>query len=168
MQIKIEELKELCLEILTRKGLSNEEAEQIFAEYLDGELRGRECHGFQGFPKFGAKLIDSEAREEVIKEEDNLLFINGNKRLGQLVCNKYVPKLIEKTKTKNIALMGIYNMHSYMMPGTYARMAAEYDLVGLIFNYGGKARICPAGSIDPVFATNPIAVGIPSNDLLLL
>ena len=104
MKIKIEELNELCMKILKSKCLSEEEAEIIFQEYLDGELRGRECHGFQAFPKFGAKLVDPKAKEEVIKEEDNLLYINGNGRLGQLVCNKWVPKLIEKAKKAAIKL----------------------------------------------------------------
>ena len=165
MKIKIQEIKDLCLEILTKKGLSTEDAETIFNEYLDGELRGRECHGFSFFKNFGAKLVDSKAKETILKDEDNLLFIDGGGKLGQLVCNKYVPQLIAKAKNKNMAMMGIKNMHSYLMPGTFARMIAENDLVGFIFNYGGKARICPTGSIDPMLATNPIAVGIPSNDL---
>ena len=165
MRITIPELKELCLPILMKQGLSQEEAETVFSEYLDGELRGRECHGFAFFKNFGAKLVDSNAKEEVLKDEENLLFIDGGGKLGQLVCSKYVPQLIAKAKTKNMAMMGIKNMHSYLMPGTYARMIAENDLVGFIFNYGGKARIAPTGSVDPMFATNPIAVGIPSNSL---
>lgn len=164
MQIKINELKKMCLPILVKKGLTEEQALEVFSEYLDGELRGRECHGFSAFPKFGAKLVDFEGEPEVIREDDNLLYINGKKNLGQLVCNKYVPRLIQKAKKKHIAMMGIYNMHSYLMPGTYARMAADDDVVGFVFNYGGAPRIAPTGSIDPVFATNPIAIGIPSKD----
>jgi len=165
MKIKIQEIKDLCLEILTKKGLSTEDAETIVNEYLDGELRGRECHGFAFFKNFGAKLVDPNAKEEVLKDEDNLLFIDGGGKLGQLICNKYVPQLITKAKSKHMAMLGIKNMHSYLMPGTYARMIAENDLVGFIFNYGGKARIVPTGSIDPMLATNPIAIGMPSNDL---
>lgn len=164
MKIKIEELKKMCLSVLMKKGLNEEGALDVFNEYLDGELRGRKCHGFQSFVKFGAKLVDFDGEPKVIREEDNLLYIDGKKNLGQIVCNKYVPKLIEKAREKNIAMMGIYNMHSYLMPGTYARMAAENDLVAFIFNYGGAPRIASQGSIDPMFGTNPIAIGIPSSD----
>ncbi|MBU0975904.1 MAG: Ldh family oxidoreductase [Patescibacteria group bacterium] len=164
MKIKINELKELCTTILKQKGLDDSQAQQIFNEYLDGEMRGRECHGFQAFPKFGAKLIDFEGEPEILREEDNLFYIDGKKNLGQLVCNKYVPLLIQKAKNKHIAMMGIKNMHSYLMPGTYARMAAENDVIGFIFNYGGWKRIAPADSIDPFFGTNPIAIGIPSKN----
>lgn len=164
MKIKITELEDMCVAVLKAKGLSEDQAKQVFDEYLDGELRGRECHGFQAFPKFGAKLVEMESKPEIIREEDNLFYIDGKKNLGQLVCNEYVPKLIQKTKKKHIAMMGIKNMHSYLMPGTYARMAAKNDVVGFIFNYGGWHRIAPHGSIDPFFGTNPIAIGIPGKD----
>jgi len=161
MKIKIQEIKKMCIEILTKKGLSKNDAQAIFQEYLDSELSGRSCHGFQVFPKFGTKLVDVEKPAEVIKEGDNFLYIDGKRNLGQIVCNQYIPKLIKKVKDKNIAMMGIYNMHSYLKPGTYARMAAENDIVAFVFNYGGRKKIAPHGSIDPFFGTNPIAIGLP-------
>lgn len=165
MRIKINELKNLCFQILTNKGLSQKDADLIFNEYLDAELRGRACHGFQAFKQFGAKLANPTGNPKVIKEDDNFLFIDGQQNFGQVICNEFVPKLIDKAKKKHVAMMGIKNMHSYLMPGTYARMAAEKNVVALIFNYGGAPRICPAGSIDPIFGTNPIAIGIPSEEL---
>ena len=161
MQIKIKELKKLCLSILIKKGLDKKNALDVFNEYLDSEISGHKGHGFQAFAEFGAKLTDFEGEAKIIKEEDNFLHIDGKKNLGQIVCNKYVPKLIQKAKNKNIAIMGIKNMYSYLRPGIYARMAAKNDIVGFVFNYGGWPRIAPAGSIDPFFGTNPIAIGIP-------
>ncbi len=162
MKLTIQELKDLCLPILTKQGLSQEDAETVFSEYLDGELRGRECHGLFAFTTFGNKIINSDSKEEVIKDEASLLYINGKGNLGQLVCNKFVPKLIEKAKNNNIAMMGILNMGSYLMPGTYARMIAENDLICFIFNYGGTPRIVPHGSIEPIFGANPLAISIPN------
>lgn len=144
-----------------KKGLSEKNALDVFNEYLDSELSEHKGHGFQAFAEFGAKLTDFEGKAKIIKEEDNLLYIDGRKNLGQIVCNKYVPKLIQKAKNKNIAIMGIYNMYSYLRTGTYARMAAENNIIGFVFNYGGWPRIAPTGSIDPFFGTNPIAIGIP-------
>ena len=161
MKIKIKELEKICLSILMKKGLSRRDALAVYGEYLDSELSGHKGHGFQAFVEFGAKLIYSEGKARIIKENDNLLYIDGKRNLGQIVCSEYVPKLIKKAKKKNIAIMGIKNMHSYLRPGTHAKLAAENDIVGFVFNYGGRPRIAPAGSIDPFFATNPIAIGIP-------
>ena len=164
MKVKIKEIKKLCLDILIKKGLSKKEAQDIFQEYLNSELMGITCHGFQAFSKFGAKLVESKGKAKIEKEGNSFLYIDGKKNLGQIVCNQYVPKLIKKARKNDIAMMGIHNMHSYLRPGTYARMAAENDLVGFVYNYGGWKRIAPYGSIDPFFGTNPIAIGVPGKD----
>ena len=126
---------------------------------------GRKCHGFSAFPTFAIKCIRSRQGEaEIVKETDTYALVDGKAKLGQIVCKKMIPKTIAKAKKKGIAMLGIYNMGSYLMPGTYARMAAEKDMVCFVFNYGGKERIAPTGSIDPVFATNPIAIGVPTKE----
>ncbi|MFC1753592.1 Ldh family oxidoreductase [Thermoproteota archaeon] len=165
MKISIQEIKDLCITKAQEKGLTKEQAEILVEEYLDGELRGRKCHGFAAFPKFAIKKLKTFGKDpKIIKEEDCYMLVDGQGGMGQLVLHDIFPKLIEKAKAKGIAMLGIHNMHSYLMPGTYARKAAENDLIAEIYNYGGAPRICPTGSIDPIFATNPIAVGIPTND----
>jgi L-2-hydroxycarboxylate dehydrogenase (NAD+) len=165
MRINIQELKDLCVSVLSQKGLSSFDAELVFNEYLDAELRGKKSHGFQSFADFAAKKAGSSGEPKIIKETGCYLHIDGQKSFGQVVCHKYVPKAISKAKENGICMMGITNMHSYQMPGTYARMAAESDIVALIFNYGGHPRIAPTGSIDPIFGTDPIAIGIPAEDM---
>jgi len=165
LKIKIDEIKELAIKVAEKNGLTREQAEIIVAEYLDGQLRGRKCHGFSAFPKFAVKKLKTFGTpHEILKNEDCYMLVNGNGSMGQIVLNDVFPKLMEKAKDKGIAMLGMFNMHSYLMPGTYARQAANNDLIALMFNYGGAPRICATGSIDPMFATNPIAVGIPSND----
>lgn len=161
MRIKINELTKLCLGILQKKGLTKQQAHIVYEEYLDAELRGITCHGFSAFPAFKSELIDLDAKPEILRNEDTLLFIDGKKNFGPIVCREFVPKLIEKAKKKHIAMMGIYNMHSYLMPGTYTRIAAENDVVGFLFNYGGAPRVAPYGSIDPILGADTISIGIP-------
>lgn len=162
MKVLINDLKSLCLEILTKKGLSKKDAAIVFNDYLEQELQGKSDHGFQSFIGFGAKLAEPVGSPKIIKQNAGWLFIDGHKNLGQIVCNKYVPVLISKAKKMGIAMMGISNMHSYQMPGTYARLIAEQGLIGIITNYGGWPRVAPYGSIDPIFGNNPIAIGIPA------
>lgn len=164
MKIKINELTEICMSILQKKGLTNEQAQIVYEEYLDAELRGKECHGFNAFLTFKSELIDFDSKPEVLRDEDNLLFIDGKKNFGPIICKKFVPELIKKAKKKHIAMMGIYNMHSYLMPGTYTRLAAENDVVGFLFNYGGAPRVAPNGSLDPILGADTISIGIPSDN----
>lgn len=163
MRIKIEELKQLAENILEKKGVKEEDIPLIIEEYLDGELRERKGHDFSSFPKFCIKKLDSYGKELIIeKDEDSFMLVNGNGGLGQIVMPKLLPKIIQKAKDKGIAMLGIYNMHPYMMPGTWARKTTEHNVIAIIYNYGGTPRVAPTGSIDPIFATNPIAFGVPS------
>ncbi|MFA5154934.1 MAG: Ldh family oxidoreductase [Patescibacteria group bacterium] len=162
MKVLIKNLANLCVKILEKKGLSQKDALVIFNDYLEQELQGKSDHGFQSFIGFGAKLVKPDGAPKIIKQNSAFLFIDGKKNLGQIVCNKFMPVLMKKAKKNGIAMMGISNMHSYLAPGKYAGWAAENDLVAIIINYGGWPRIAPSGSIDPIFGTNPIAIGIPS------
>ena len=165
-KITINELRILCMKVFKKHGLSDNDAETIFQEYLDGEARGRLSHGFSSFNKFVTKVGNGKfAKHKIEKEGGCWTMVNGMGSLGQLVCKEVMGLTIEKAKKNGIALTGIYNMHTYLMPGTFARMAANNDMIALIFNTGGKPRIAPFGSIDPIFGTNPIAVGIPTNGL---
>jgi L-2-hydroxycarboxylate dehydrogenase (NAD+) len=165
MKIKIEDIKRMCIDVATKHGLSKEDAEVLVSEYLEGELRSRKCHGFSAFPKFAIKALSSRRGDfKIVKDSETHMLVDGMGNLGQIVCNKLIPEMIEKTKKNGIATLGIRNMESYLMPGTYARQIAEKDLVCFIFNYGGRERIAPTASIDPIFGTNPIAIGIPTKE----
>ena len=168
MKIKINELQNIAVKMLVEQGASKKDAEIIVEDFMDSELRGKKDHGFSSFKKFAVKDIKKTAtgvKPMIEKETESYMLINGNGLLGQVVCKDVMDKTIAKAKKKGIAMTGIYNMESYMTPGTYARQAAEKDVIAIICNYGGKNRTAPFGSIDPVFGTNPIAIGIPSNTI---
>lgn len=165
MKVKIEEIKELCVSILMKYGLNRDDSILVVDEFIERELMGEQGHGFNAFIEFGPKRVKSRKGDFVIvKDEENYLLVNGNGNLGQVVCNSVVPSCIKKAKKHGISMMGIYNMESYLTPGTYARLAAVEDIIAMIFNYGGTKRTAPTGSIDPIFGTNPIAIGIPANE----
>ncbi|MBI4049223.1 MAG: Ldh family oxidoreductase [Candidatus Doudnabacteria bacterium] len=164
MRIDKKKLVDLCVKALVKRRLSTNQAKLVVDEFLDAELRGQAEHGFFTFPQFVSKLTVPQTKPKILKETNNLLYIDGQGNFGQVVCNQYVPKLISKARRHNIAIMGIVNMRSYQMPGTYARLAAQNNLVAFVFNYGGGSRVAPFGSIDPILGANPIAIGLPSKN----
>lgn len=78
MKIKIGEIKKLCMDVALKHGLSKEEAGLVVDEYLEGELRGRQCHGFSAFTKFAIKATRSRKGEaKIIKESDTYMLMDG-------------------------------------------------------------------------------------------
>ncbi|MCK5177427.1 MAG: Ldh family oxidoreductase [Candidatus Aenigmarchaeota archaeon] len=165
MKIKIEEIKQLCADILLKEGLSKEESQIIVKEYLYGELRGEKSHGFASFLKFAVEKINSKKGElKILKEDDAYALIDANGNIGQLV-GKYAMELaITKAKKTGIAIVGIKNMESYLMPGYYANMASEKNMIGIAIN-NSKSRVAPSGGTEPKLGTNPIGLAIPTNNV---
>ncbi|UCD04381.1 MAG: Ldh family oxidoreductase [Candidatus Woesearchaeota archaeon] len=71
---------------------------------------------------------------------------------------------IKKAKSKGIALVGIHNMHSYLMPGYYAKMAADKNMIGFVID-NARSRVAPYGGIEPRLGANPIGLAIPAKDI---
>jgi LDH2 family malate/lactate/ureidoglycolate dehydrogenase len=116
------------------------------------------------FPSVIEKLDATGNKLKVEKEKENYLLIDGNGGLGQLVAKEVIELTIKKAKNSGTCLAGIFNMHSYLMPGYYAKMFAEADMIGIVMN-NSKSRVAPFGGIEPKLGTNPLAIAFPTNDI---
>ncbi len=164
MKIALEQLRKCCVSALTANGLSPDEAELVAEEYLDAELRGRHSHGIVALVSLINKGLQKAKEEElVVKSGSVYALLNGKRNLAAIVLKRQLPKAIKNAREHGVYVLAIFNMHSYLMPGTVARAIAAEELIALLCNYGGQKRVAPHGSIDPLFATNPLAAGIPSH-----
>lgn len=165
MKVKISEIKKILVLSLTKRGLSNNEARLVAEEYLIGELEGKITHGLIAFPLLveNKTSLKSDQPWKIIRETPSLIYINGNKNIGQLVVDFTIKKIFKKIKKTGVVLSALYNITPILRPGSIARNLAEKDLVSLIFENGGKNMISPPGGIDPVVGTNPLGMGIPTN-----
>jgi L-2-hydroxycarboxylate dehydrogenase (NAD+) len=163
MKIKIDEIKQMCIDVLLKLGINKEDSEIIVKEYLYGELTGKKSHGFSSFKKMKEKIEGRKGSCEIIKEDDNYALINGNKDFGQLVGKKAMELAIKKAKEKGMALVGMNNMESYLMPGYYAKMASDQNMIGIVID-NSRSRVVPYGGIEPRLGANPIGLAIPSKD----
>ena len=55
------------------------------------------------------------------------------------------------------------NMQSYLMPGYYAKMASDKNMIGIVID-NSKSRVAPFGGIEPKLGANPIGLAIPTNN----
>lgn len=163
MKIKIKQITKLCIDKLVELGLSQEDADIIVREFLYGELSGKKSHGFATFPSIKSKINPKSKKWIIVKEDDSHALIDAKENLGQLVGNYAVQLAIDKAKTTGISMVGMYNMHSYLMPGYYAKKAAESNMIGIVVD-NAPSKVAPFGGIDPKIGTNPIAIAIPTNN----
>jgi len=164
MKIEISEIKKICQDVLEGLGFDDEQSEIIFQEYLYGEMSEIKSHCFLSFLNITKKVKSKQGDWGIIKEDDSYALINGNGNLGQLVGRFAMDLAIKKAKENGIALVGMNNMESYLMPGYYAKMIADQDMIGIVID-NSKSRVAPYGGFEPKLGANPIGLALPTKDI---
>lgn len=163
-KIKISELTELLEKILVKNRLTKSEARIVAEDYVTGELDGKFSHGILAFlnmPKILAVGVDKKPK--IVKQSTGHAYINGNQGLGQLVAQFARELVIKKAKKNGIAMVGIANHLNFLRPGTQAEKIAEKGFIAIVGNNGGRNMVTPAGGVDPILATNPLGIAIPTS-----
>jgi L-2-hydroxycarboxylate dehydrogenase (NAD+) len=161
MKIALKELEELTTRALKNYGYNDTETATIRDMLLYAQLRGNN----QGVVKLIGKGIpkNPDAKDITIEKESTLSGkINGNQNQAMVVVKKALEVVVDKAKSHGIGIAGTFNTStSSGAIGYVASAIARQGLVGLVFA-SSPPRVATAGSYQPIFGTNPVAVGIPA------
>ncbi len=163
MKIKITELNDLGNKALKKYGYTKDETSIILDMLMYAQLRGNN----QGIVKLIGKGLpkNPQAGEIVIDRETKLSArINGNNNAGAVVMNKAVTTAIMKAKEHGFGIVGTHDTStSTGALGYWADKIAKEGLIGFVFA-GSPETVTYHGSYEPIFGTNPLAIGIPADD----
>jgi L-2-hydroxycarboxylate dehydrogenase (NAD+) len=163
IKVQIPEVRKTLIDIIMSKGVINQaDAETLADDYVEGEIQGKKSHGLASFIAVVPTLSDKRSGMEIIKESDSALYIDAHGGFGSIEGRKAAALLIKKAKNQGVAAGFIRNIKSWLRPATVAQYVAEHDMVSFVTNTGGSAMVAPPGGKDPVIGTNPIGIGIPS------
>jgi L-2-hydroxycarboxylate dehydrogenase (NAD+) len=161
MKISIRELKELTAGAVRNYGYNENEVTIISDVLLYAQLRDNN----QGVVKLIGTGIpkDSKAGEISIEKETPLSArINGNRNHAMIVVRKALDIVIEKARRNGFGIAGTFNTNtSSGAIGYFASALAKQGLIGFVFSRSPE-RVAVHGSYEPVFGTNPLAIGIPA------
>lgn len=161
MQVNLEQLKQTTLTVLARSGYSPEEAQIILEVLLYAQLRGNN----QGIVKLiGAGMPrDPQARPIRIDRETKLsALLDGGRNSGMVVMRRGLDMAIDKAREHGIGITGTHNTNSSTGAiGYYANAAAQAGFIGFAFSGSGE-YVAMHGAYEPIFGTNPLAIGVPS------
>ena len=165
MKIKISELRNLMVKLVSSKYYTKKEALSIVEPLIWAEISGKNTQGI-------LKLLGSEPYQDikpiykpkVIKKAQLSTLIDGGKSAAPLVAQMATDKVIKIATNKGFGIVGVNNTFSSVGSlGYYARKIAKANLIGIVMASSPKA-INHFGGIDPVYGTNPIAFGFPTNE----
>jgi L-2-hydroxycarboxylate dehydrogenase (NAD+) len=147
---------------------------QVDARRMADVLLWAEMSGIK--PMGIAKLVGSEpvqdqkasAATEIVRDTKLSRLINAHGAPAPLACQQATDVVIQKAKEHGYGLVGVNNTFcSSAALAYYADRIAKEDLIAIIMSRSAGS-VAPFGSSDPLFGTNPIAYGFPTNEAPLL
>lgn len=161
MQVDLELLKQTTLTVLARSGYPPDEAQIILEVLMYAQLRGNN----QGIVKLIGPGMprDPQARPITIDRETKLsVLLDGGRNSGMVVMRRALDIAIDKAREHGIGLAGTHNTNSSTGAiGYYANAATQAGFIGFAFSGSGE-YVAMHGSYEPIFGTNPLAIGVPS------
>jgi LDH2 family malate/lactate/ureidoglycolate dehydrogenase len=165
MKISTQDLKEKIVVLMTSKNFTEEDAGNVANYLVWAEMSGIRTQGI-------IKLTGSEPLQDVKPkyqpkiERDTQLsqLIDGGANPAPLTSSRATNVVIEKAKKSGFGIVGLRNTFSSNgAQAYYVQKMAENDLIGIMCSRS-PAAATGFGSIDPLFGTNPIGFGFPTNE----
>jgi L-2-hydroxycarboxylate dehydrogenase (NAD+) len=168
VKLEIQSAVNLSNEILKYFGLTHTEAHLITENLIEAELTGKTSHGLMRLSTFRDKIDEnkiniSASSLKIIKETLNSIHIDGQFKIGISIIYQSMNRALEIASRSGFVCVGIKDIEFSGFIGAYARKATEKDLIFIGFN-NSTGKIVPYGSLDRMWGTNPITIGIPTNN----
>jgi LDH2 family malate/lactate/ureidoglycolate dehydrogenase len=162
-------LSRTVFDICRATGSPQDEAELVSARLLKADLTGHPSHGIIRVPMYMRMLrydwIKPGVKPEFIRDNGPTALINGNRSYGQVGAEKAMTVAIGKAGEYGIAGVGVTNLAHIGRLADYANSASRSECLALVFtSCGGVSTIvAPFEGLARRMATNPMALGIPSD-----
>ena len=161
-------LEKFMGDVLFKLGLKKEDSEICADVLISADKYGIESHGIN---RFKAKYYDqiksgvrsTETNLKIIKDRPNIAIIDAQGGMGHVAGKNAMRLAIEKAKKADIGTVAVKNSGHYGFAGYYPLMAVSSDMIGLS-STNAVPLVAPTFGVRRMIGTNPIAVGIPSDE----
>lgn len=167
IKVSIENLSEVVTEVLTKVGVSDDDAAIILDTILFANRRGVATHGVGRLPLYVHKIAAGHynPKNEIVVLADNAAYalLDAQNGFGQVVASKATKMAIEKAKLYGVAVVGVRNSNNFGTAGYFGDMAARQGCAAMVYANAAPA-IAPTGGNKTIFGTNPLCYAFPGNE----
>lgn len=163
MKILIKDLDKIITKIL-RKKYDTEDTNRMKDLILFGELSGKTSHGIVRLIIGDSCIMaqNPQGKPAIIHKTKLSSIIEGNNNPGMLVGSIAMNEVVRIAKLNGFGLVGTKQSNSSSgCISYYLEKIAKENFIAIIMAQSPKSTIA-YGGIEPLFGTNPISFGIPS------
>jgi LDH2 family malate/lactate/ureidoglycolate dehydrogenase len=161
-------LTDFCTDVLSRLGVSLNEAAIIATNLVDADLRGVASHGVIRLPIYAERLaagvVNPRPNVRIIRETATTAVVDGDNGMGQWVAAESMLVAIDKGLSGNCAFVSVRNSNHFGAAAYYSRMALAHNMIGLSLTIGGINHMAPWGGAEAILGNNPFSVALPAGE----
>jgi L-2-hydroxycarboxylate dehydrogenase (NAD+) len=163
-----QEVEQVCLEALIRAGVPQAHAETQVSLLLEAELRGVASHGLLRLPRIieriGNGVTNPTTKGQGEWRNTAVWQVDGCQGLGPVVAMEALEHVSRQARETGVAIAAVHHCDHLGMLAWYAEHIAKQGQI-LIALTISEALVHPWGGRQAMLGTNPIAIGIPTEDV---
>ncbi|WP_165769158.1 Ldh family oxidoreductase [Virgibacillus profundi] len=164
IKIQKENHNQLIIDILTKVGLSNEQAEMASKIMNYADIRGIDSHGLillkTYVERIRNKIISKEPIYKWFQKTTVISLLDGDHGIGHFLGNLAMEEAIKTAKKNSLGLVLVKNATHYGASGYYTELAAKHGMIG-ITTTNTMPLMAPTGGAERVLGNNPISFSVP-------
>jgi LDH2 family malate/lactate/ureidoglycolate dehydrogenase len=167
VRVPVDRLVAFMVDCLRAMGVPQDDAPVIADVLITADLWGTPSHGvahlkmYHDRIKAGLQLPVTDMT--VVRETETTAVLDGGNGMGMVVARRAMRMAIEKAGSGGLGAVAVRNSSHYGIAGYYAMMAVRQGMVGASVT-NAHPSIAPTFGLQPMLGTNPIAVGVPSDE----
>ena len=135
IRIPYRQLDEFTQSVLTKLGISPEDARTVVEVLSQANLRGVDTHATDLLPGYVQRIRDGmvnrNPRMKIIRESTVGMVIDADQALGQVSTTFGMQLAINKARSSGVGWVHVVNSNHNGALAYYALMAAEQDMIGV-------------------------------------
>jgi LDH2 family malate/lactate/ureidoglycolate dehydrogenase len=162
----VEQIERFSIEVLTKLGVPQDDAEVCAKVLIASDLRGIESHGIGRLKMYFDRIREgiqfANTHIDVLSDRAACATWDGNHGMGHVIGTRAMQTAIDKARQYGLGSVAVRNSTHYGIAGYYASMAVNQGMIGISYT-NARPSIAPTNSNFPMLGTNPICFGAPSD-----
>jgi len=162
--LSLAETHELATRCLRNSGASDEQARAVADTVTDAERDDCKSHGLFRIPGFCASLKSGKVTGDAVPVVHDLapavVKVDAQNGFAPLALEVGAQPLADKARSQGIAALAVTDSYHFSALWPEVERLTDMGLVAFAF-VSAKSFVAPAGGIEPLYGTNPMAFGWP-------
>lgn len=167
LHVPVEKLVPFMADALIKMGVPDEDARIIADVLITADLWGIRSHGVAHLEMYNERIKAGlqlpKTAWSVVKDTPTTAVVDGGNGMGMVVGYRAMQLAIEKARQYGMGSVAVRNSSHYGIAGYYPLMAVRAGMAGISFS-NAHPSTAPTFGVKPTLGTNPIAVGVPTDE----